>query len=207
MSNGSIATARITNCARSTNAVVCLYLKLHINLHDENNLELFREAVDNHVADNPRIWDIVVYFRCEDIDPDYESVIYKLAVRSRHSWQLAPRVLQNRAELRQFCVKLADKMKVRYDSVVPRRVLYYGGALKQGGVSTFKKDLVRGPNIHSSGDLDPFAVPPQHGRSSSEPARFSKPDGEDEIEGLEETMTMGRTANNLFLSMLRESHG
>jgi uncharacterized protein (DUF1778 family) len=75
VSNGSIASSRITNCARSANAMVILLLKLHIHLHDEQNLELFKEALENYVADNPRLWELMAFFRCEEIDTDGEFVV------------------------------------------------------------------------------------------------------------------------------------
>jgi small-conductance mechanosensitive channel len=77
ISNGSIASSRITNCARSANAMVILILKLHIHLHDEQNLEKFKAALENYVADNPRLWELMAFFRCEEIDTDGEFVVYR----------------------------------------------------------------------------------------------------------------------------------
>jgi hypothetical protein len=156
VSNGSIASARITNCARSKHAVVHLFLKLHIHLHQGRNIDLFREALENYVIDYPNVWDSIVFFRCEEIDTDNEFVMYRLAIRSRQSWQVSTRVLQERARLHQFCIELAAKLEVSFDSAVARRVLYYGGNLVEGHVKDYKKDLLTHPNIQSSGDLGPL---------------------------------------------------
>ena len=59
--------------------MVILLLKLHINLHDEQNLALFKEALENYVADNPRLWELMAFFRCEEIDTDNEFVVYKVS--------------------------------------------------------------------------------------------------------------------------------
>jgi small-conductance mechanosensitive channel len=104
VSNGSIASARITNCARSKNAAVHILLKLHIKMHEGRNVDLFREALENFVLDHPNIWDSIVLFRCEEIDADNEFVVYRLVVRSRQSWQVRDRQTD----------RLGDVMKVCY---------------------------------------------------------------------------------------------
>jgi hypothetical protein len=249
ISNGSIASSRITNCARSANAMVILILKLHINLHDEQNLELFKEALENYVAgknisryfwkssldcwcvhsarflssvaDNPRLWELLAFFRCEEIDTDGEFVVYRLAVKSRLSWQVAPRVFMSRADLRRFTVDLAAKMKVQYDSAAPRRILYYGGALNEGAVTDYKNNLVRPVNINSgrgtSGDLGLWAQ--QAGSqgqvsgssidpTASAPTAFDTA-GQDETDGQAQTQSsdmVSDMANDAFLTMVQAQH-
>lgn len=130
-------------------------MKLHISLHKKDNLKSFTTALENYVTENPRVWDAIGFFRCESIDTDDESVMYKLAIRSRHSWQIAPRILLDKAELWKFMAATAEKLGVRYDAQISRRVLYYGGALAEGGVSDFKKNLARRDNIlkHGTGSM------------------------------------------------------
>jgi hypothetical protein len=213
----------ITNCARSKNATVQLLLKLHIYLHEGRNLELFREALENYARDNPNIWEAILFFRCEEIDSDNEFVAYRLAVRSRQSWQASPRVLQDRARLHQFCVELATKLKVTFDSPNPRRVLYYGGNLVEGAVKDYKKDLLSSPNVNSSHDLEPFLGP---GSGSGDLGPLLRPEADESDKGkpvsgtainehlsnqgdpLGEAGTETNDATNkLFLSMLQGSHG
>eukprot|EP00539_Tryblionella_compressa_P021490 CAMPEP_0178893562 /NCGR_PEP_ID=MMETSP0747-20121128/20096_1 /TAXON_ID=913974 /ORGANISM="Nitzschia punctata, Strain CCMP561" /LENGTH=149 /DNA_ID=CAMNT_0020563597 /DNA_START=57 /DNA_END=506 /DNA_ORIENTATION=+ len=52
----------------------------------------YKEGVEAHIHEMPNIWDSIFFFRCEDIDPDKEEVTYRLAVRSRYTWQLSSRV-------------------------------------------------------------------------------------------------------------------
>ena len=74
VSNGSIAQARITNCAKSKNATVQLTMQLDIKLHEGSYLREFREALDAYVLNNPNRWDSIAFFRCEEIDTDYAFV-------------------------------------------------------------------------------------------------------------------------------------
>jgi hypothetical protein len=90
VSNGSIASTRITNCAQMKNAVVYIPLKLHFSLllvvHDDLNVEKFK--VQNYISNNPEAFDGLGFFGCNDINSDDECVMYDLCVRSRHSWQV-----------------------------------------------------------------------------------------------------------------------
>lgn len=153
VSNGSIASTRITNCAQMKNAVVYIPLKLHISLllvvHDDLNVEKFK--VQNYISNNPEAFDGLGFFGCNDINSDDECVMYDLCVRSRHSWQEAGRVLENRRRLFQYCIELSKETKVNFDSLAPRHVLYYsyGGNLVDGAIKDFKKNLLmdRGRSI------------------------------------------------------------
>ena len=82
LSNGSIANARITNCAKSKNAIVLLDVKLHIKVHQGQNLDRFRDALENYVLDNPNVWASIKFFRCIEIDTDNEYVIYRICMDS-----------------------------------------------------------------------------------------------------------------------------
>jgi hypothetical protein len=167
LSNGAIAGTRVTNCGRSKNAVVSIIMKLHISLHEGQNAHKFKDAVENYISDNPAVWDSLVYFRCEDINSDDEYVLYHLAVRSRHSWQVAARVLSERGRLHQFCTDLSKQMQVNFDSPTSRRVFYYGGKLIDGAVKDFKKNLLMDRNNISMGGRDGFFGSPGHDRAST----------------------------------------
>ena len=125
VSNGSIAAARISNCNRSTNAIINIDIKLQITMHDERNVELMREAIETYIVDNSHVWDSLVFFRCEEIDTDDEYVVYKVAVRHRHSWQNSGRTLMDRARLHQFTIALSQRMGIAYDSPAQRRKILY----------------------------------------------------------------------------------
>lgn len=196
VSNGSIASTRITNCARSKNAVVVIPLKLHISIQNDMNLERFKEGLENYVSDNPAIWDMLIFLRCDDIDSDNEFVMCRLAVRSRHSWQVAARILADRGRMFQFCSDLAKKLKVNFDSPAPRRVLYYGGNLVSGAVKDFKKDLLMDENNITNGDPSMM-----FGSARNITQRTVGPETPDR----ETAPTVNTPADDIFLAMVQES--
>jgi len=130
VSNGSIAQSRITNCARSKNAIVHLLMRFHIRFLEGDNLRDFREALDLYVLQNPNRWDSIVFFRCDEIDSDNEFVLYNLTIRSAQSWQPATRVMEHRSQLNRFCKDLADKMEVSYNSPITSTIVYSGGEIQ-----------------------------------------------------------------------------
>lgn len=210
ITNGAIAATRITNCARSKNAVVDILLKLHISMHEGHNVEKFKDGLENYVSDNPAVWDSLVYLRCEQINSDDEFVMYRLAIRSCHSWQVAARVLADRGRLHQFCVELSKKMKVNFDSPTMRRVLYYGGNLVDGAVNDYKKNLLMDPtNISNRRGFDmTTSARGDLGRSSSRGTAGSAPDRTSETRDNEATQpSTNNMEDDLFLSMVAQSHG
>ena len=189
--------------------MVDLLLKLHISIHTGQNVDKFKDGLENYVSDNPAVWDSLIYFRCEQIDSDDEYVVYHLAVRSCHSWQVAARVLADRGRLHRFCVELAKKLGVNFDSPTTRRVFYYGGNLVDGAVKDFKKNLLMDRNNIRHGDFfrptrDVFqpelhqpeglnVPPPVTRRSTIVDGEARIPSGNNHVD-------------DLFLSMLQESH-
>ena len=109
--------------------MVHLVMKFHIRFHDGTNLQDFRESIDQYVLNHPNHWDSINAFRCEEIDTDNDVVTYRLVVRSTQSWQPAPRVMEQRAQLDRFCSELRVKMGVSYESPMPSRIMYTGGEM------------------------------------------------------------------------------
>jgi hypothetical protein len=180
-------------------------------MHEGRNVDLFREALENFILDNPSVWDSIVFFRCEEIDTDNEFVVYRLALRSRQSWQVSTRIFQDRARLHQFCTELAKKLDVAFDSPAPRRVLYYGGKLVDGAVKDYKKDLLMdGKNINSSGDLGPLLTLAQEAEEQEIIRAAASGQTVSEKEGavLGQAPTEDNDAvNDIFLAMVQQSHG
>jgi hypothetical protein len=159
VSNGSIASARITNCARSMNATVHTLLKFHISCHQGRALQEYKDAVEGYVQENPNIWDSIIFFRLEDIDANSEVVTYHLAVRSRFTWQISNRVFQSQADLHKFCIALSFKLGINYDAPNPRTIMYYGGSLVDGGVQDYKANVLQNDNILNGNDILRGPVP------------------------------------------------
>lgn len=184
--------------------MVTIVLKLHISLHDGQNVEKFKDGLDNYISDNPEVWDSLVNFRCEEIDSDDEYVIYRIAVRSRHSWQVAARVLADRGRLHQFCTELAKKLGVNFDSPTARRVFYYGGSLVDGAVKDFKKNLLMDRNNISHGDFLGSSRD-LHRDHPSNTSRGPTPNTNATIDPEVESPTFNTTADDLFLSLVQQS--
>jgi hypothetical protein len=153
VSNGSIASARITNCARSKNAIAHCMLKLHISCQrDPTTMVSYRKGIESYVREKTHIWENIFFFRCEDVNSDLECVTYHLAVRSRFTWQVSNRVLQFQGELNQFCVSFAYKLHIHYDSPSIRSVTYYGGSLVDGGIKNYKTKILERSNIKNDSE-------------------------------------------------------
>jgi hypothetical protein len=186
--------------------VVHVVLKLHIKLHEGRNVDLMREALENYVIDNANVWESVVFFRCEEIDVDNEFVMYRLAVRSRYSWQLCARILGDRAKLHQFTISLEKKLGVAFDSPDQRRVLYYGGSLVDGAVQDCKKDLQQDLNIFSgaSGNLG-FIAQQAKENEAKVAGKEAKSTEREAVQDSTQEYTSNE-ANNAFLAMIQQSH-
>jgi hypothetical protein len=156
------------------NATVHTLLKFHISCHQGRVLQEYKEAVENYVQENPNIWDSVLFFRLEDIDSNNEVVTYRLAVRSRYTWQICNRVFQSQAELHKFCIALSFRLGINYDSPNPRTIMYYGGSLVDGGVQDYKVNVLQNANINNGNDILTGLVPKDmrvaFARSASQPS-------------------------------------
>ena len=134
LANNLISEMRIYNANRSPNATVVLELILGITVLEGDNLESFRDAMILYVKEHPRMWDSMNFIRLEKVDADNEQVFFTLSFRHRFSWQDAPRIKLHREDLIQNIYKVADQLKINFDSAPARRVLYIAGALENGAV-------------------------------------------------------------------------
>jgi hypothetical protein len=208
VSNGSIANARITNCARSKNAIAHCMLKFHIRCQrDPHTMVSYRKGIESYVREKTHIWENIFFFRCEDVNSDLECATYHLAVRSRYTWQVSNRVLQFQGDLNTFCVSLAYKLHIHYDSPSTRSVTYYGGSLVDGGTKKCKDEFVARSNIkndikdvtgmfsretghdffHEGGDGVDFVIPVGSLADISTPRASSKDRGEASLAVQDET--------------------
>ncbi|KAG7359813.1 mechanosensitive ion channel [Nitzschia inconspicua] len=168
ISNGSVASARITNCARSKNAIAHCMLKFHISCQkDPDTMIDYRKGIESYIRETTHIWENIFFFRCEDVDTDSECVTFHLAVRSRYTWQVSNRVLQCQGELHQFCVSLAYKHHIHFDSPNPRSVTYYGGSLVDGGINKYKANILERKNIRNESKIIAGVLPADMARQLS----------------------------------------
>lgn len=141
------------------NATVHTLLKFHISCHQGRVLQEFQKKVESYIQENPNVWDTMIFFRLEDIDPNNEVVTYRLAVRSRFTWQICNRVFQSQADLHMFCVALSFRLGINYDAPNTRSIMYFGGSLVDGGVQDYKANILQNDNISNDKEILPGLVP------------------------------------------------
>lgn len=111
--NGALARSRIVNYNRSPDALITL--KLRFCLASPEQILVFREALESFVQDRPRIWNQIMFFRCDNIDKDAILMEYTLRVRHTKAWQDAASILMNKSELFEFCFELGEKLEINFD--------------------------------------------------------------------------------------------
>jgi len=135
VNNGVLAVSRIVNCNRSTNALITLTLQFQVSATGDQ-LELFREAVDKFVEDRPRLWEQVVFFRCDKIDQNIELIECTLRVQHRKAWQDAGSIMMNQSELLKFCYEMGKKLDINYNRFPPpQRVFTWYESVKESSLS------------------------------------------------------------------------
>ena len=115
VNNASITMSRIVNCNRSPNAILTLTLYF-LDTATEEELGAFRDTVESFINDRPRIWDSIIFFRCETINQDLSMMEYSLRIRHTKPWQDASTILMNKAELLKFCFETGKKLRITYES-------------------------------------------------------------------------------------------
>jgi hypothetical protein len=115
VNNASITMSRIVNCNRSPNALLTLTLYF-MDTATEDELSTFRDAIESFVQDRPRIWDSILFFRCESINQDLQMMEYIIRIRHTKAWQDAATILMKKAELLKFCFETGKKLDINYDS-------------------------------------------------------------------------------------------
>lgn len=150
LNNSAISQSRIVNCSRSPNAIVYFPLLTHVKVFDKETMKKFKTAIEEYVANAPRIWDSVAYLRIENIDADNEKVTWTIAVRHRNSWQDAARILLDKSDLLVFVYETTKRLRVHIDSPPARRLIFQGGALERLDVP-YKRNYLESSNVNREG--------------------------------------------------------
>ena len=80
----------------------------------DDDIELYKEAIEKFLKDKPRQWDGLIFFLCEYVNSGKGFLRYKLRVRHVRPWQETPIILNDKSELIQYCKGLAKKMKIDF---------------------------------------------------------------------------------------------
>lgn len=140
-SNGSLASSRIINAARSPRALLYVYLKFPVDTRF-GKFKAFRSAVEKFILARPREWRSFSAFRATLVQVDLGYIQYVLVVEHRESWQNISALLGSKAQLASFALELQKKMNIRYRSP-PMPVDL---TMNRGGESPF--DFPDRPNRH-----------------------------------------------------------
>lgn len=90
ISNGTLASSRIINCARSPKAVICLNIKFGIDAPYKRT-EIFKTAVESFVKARPREWLSLIAIRATTFEADLGYVEYCVALQHREAWYVVRR--------------------------------------------------------------------------------------------------------------------
>jgi small-conductance mechanosensitive channel len=134
VNNGAIAMARIVNYARSPFALVTVNVRFMLGKTDDASISVFRAGLERFIKDRPRQWDGMNYFRCETIDTDANMLEYSLRLRHVKTWQNAPEILNDKAEVSRFCMKMGKRLGINFVSPNKRLRLYTSN---KGGLNIF----------------------------------------------------------------------
>jgi hypothetical protein len=115
LSNGSIANSRVMNGARSLPGLLYATLRFGIDVTHEQ-LEVFREALNQYVIARPREWTRLWDVRNTAVSADQGFVEYLVIVEHRDNWQNLDGLLGSRGTIRRFCHELAKQLDMRYVS-------------------------------------------------------------------------------------------
>jgi len=112
-SNGSLASYRIINAARSPQAVITFLFKFPIDAKYER-IQVFKNAIEQFTLARPREWAAFFAFRATDVAADLGYVQYIFVGQHRESWQNIGALMASKADLSSFALELMKKMNMRY---------------------------------------------------------------------------------------------
>ncbi len=111
--NGSLASSRIINAARSPKAIVYIKLKFGIDVPYEK-IKIFGTVVENFIKDRPREWIKLGNFRATAVEADLGYISYILVLNHVEKWQNLGIILVSHAKVASFCLEVSKQMDMRF---------------------------------------------------------------------------------------------
>lgn len=112
-SNGSLASLRIINAARSPPAVVFVSIKFGVNGSFEK-VQVFKKTIEQFVKDRPRDWLSLNAIRASSVEPDLGFIKYDIWLQHRETWQNIGAISNSKAELTSFSLEVSKQLGLRY---------------------------------------------------------------------------------------------
>jgi hypothetical protein len=113
LANGSLATSRIINAARSPNAIVYLKLKFGLDV-PYAKVQLFRKTVETFVKARPREWLTMIAFWASRVESDLGFIEYVIICKHRERWQDLVPIRESKADLFSYCLEVQKQLGMRY---------------------------------------------------------------------------------------------
>lgn len=114
-SNGSLASQKVINGARSPNAIVYIRMKFGIDV-EFSAVDVFQKSVESFVKARNREWLVLLAIRVTRIEADLGFVEYTIVLQHTASWQDVGMILQSKAALSRYCLEVAKKLEMRYEA-------------------------------------------------------------------------------------------
>jgi small-conductance mechanosensitive channel len=111
--NGSLASSRIINWARSPNARINIQLHFPIETKYEQ-IEIFKGAVEEYMKVRPREWLKLNGFRVNRIFTEQSYMQLTLLIQHREPWQSIAQILDSKANLVTYCNEVQKKLGMKY---------------------------------------------------------------------------------------------
>lgn len=111
--NGSLASLRIINAARSPRAIVMIPLKIGLDV-EYQKVKIYGNVIAKFVEERPREWLKLISFRATDVEADLGYIRYVILLQHVESWQNVGDVLQSKAEISSFSLEVSKKMEMRF---------------------------------------------------------------------------------------------
>ena len=112
---GSLASERVINAARSPQAVVCINLKFGIGV-EFAKIEVFKTTAESFVKARTREWLALVVFRATRVEADLGFVEHVLVLQHVASWQEIGAMSTSKAELASCCLEVSKQLDMHHQA-------------------------------------------------------------------------------------------
>ena len=111
VANGSLASSRVINMARSPKATVCIDLKFPTDAPFER-VKVFEQSLRDFIKARPREWANFNGFRAGTIYSDLGYIEYTVSLSHREAWQNIIAIVNSKAEVAAFCLELSKQLEL-----------------------------------------------------------------------------------------------
>lgn len=140
MSNGSLASSRIINGARSPRAQFWIFLKFPIETEYDRIL-ILKSAVEEYLKARPREWLALTGFRANKVAVDQGWIEYAITIRHRESWQHIGQLLDSKANFVSYCHEVAKQLNMHYKAPPLPVDLRYNPQVQVGDSVATEEDM------------------------------------------------------------------